>query len=62
MPSAQVCGGVQKKITPNITNAGHCTVPATAAQPITTGMQPAAPPQTTFCDVRRFRPSVYTKM
>jgi hypothetical protein len=28
-------------------------VPVTADQPMSTGMQPAAPPQTMFCDVRR---------
>ena len=58
MASAQKCGGVQKKMTPNITSAGHSTVPVTAAQPMTTGMQPAAPPQTMFCDVRRLSISV----
>ena len=33
--------------------AGHCTVPVTADQPMSTGMQPATPPQTMFCAVRR---------
>ena len=35
------------------TSAGQPTVPVTAAQPITTGMQPAAPPHTMFWAVRR---------
>lgn len=48
-----MCGGVQKKITKNITSAGQPMVPVTADQPITTGMQPAAPPHTTFWEVRR---------
>jgi hypothetical protein len=56
--SAQKCGGVQKKITPNRTIAGQVTFPVTAAQPTSTGKQPAAPPITMFDDVRRFRPSV----
>ena len=30
----------------------------TADQPMSTGMQPAAPPQTMFCDVRRLSPIV----
>ena len=33
--------------------AGHCTVPVTADQPMRVGMQPATPPQTMFCEVRR---------
>ena len=33
--------------------AGHCTVPVTADQPMRVGMQPARPPQTMFCEVRR---------
>ena len=53
MASAQVCGGVQKKMMANITSACHPTVPVAADQPIITGMQPAAPPHTTFCEVRR---------
>ena len=60
MASAQKCGGVQKNITPNMTSAGQPTVPVTADQPITTGMHPAAPPQTMFCEVRRLSSSVYT--
>ena len=38
-----------------MTSAGHSTDPVTADQPMTTGMQPAAPPHTMFCAVRRFR-------
>ncbi len=55
-----MCGGVQKKMIRNITSAGQEIVPVTADQPIITGMQPAAPPQTTFCDVRRLSSRVYT--
>ena len=33
--------------------AGHPTVPVTADQPMSTGMQPATPPQTMFWEVRR---------
>ncbi|CPA22502.1 Uncharacterised protein [Mycobacterium tuberculosis] len=33
-------------------------VPVMADQPIITGIQPAAPPHTTFCDVRRLSQSV----
>jgi hypothetical protein len=60
MASDQKCGGVQKKMTPNMTSAGHPIVPVTAAQPMTTGMQPAAPPHTMFCEVRRLSSNVYT--
>ncbi len=41
-------------------SASHDTVPVTADQPMSTGMQPAAPPHTTFCEVRRLSSSVYT--
>ncbi len=58
MASAHVCGGVQKKMIANITNAGQAMVPVTADQPIITGIQPAAPPHTTFCEVRRLSTSV----
>ncbi len=58
MASAQVCGGVQKKMIANITSAGQPIVPVTADQAIITGMQPAAPPHTTFCEVRRLSNSV----
>jgi hypothetical protein len=37
----------------NSTTAGPASEPVTADQPMSTGMQPAAPPQTMFCDVRR---------
>ena len=53
-----MCGGVQKKMIANITSAGQPMVPVTADHPIITGMQPAAPPHTTFCDVRRLSNSV----
>ena len=56
--NAQVCGGVQKKMIANITNAGQPMVSVTADHPIITGMHPAAPPQTTFCEVRRLSSSV----
>ncbi len=32
--------------------------PVTPAQPMSTGMQPALPPQTMFCGVRRLSQSV----
>ena len=53
-----MCGGVQKKMIANIASAGHAIVPVTADQPIITGMHPAAPPQTTFWDVRLFNSRV----
>ena len=53
MASAQKCGGVQKKITANSTTAAHDRLSVTADHPISTGMQPAAPPHTMFWDVRR---------
>lgn len=58
MASAQVCGGVQKKITANIASAGQAMESVTADQPIITGMHPAAPPHTMFCAVRRLSTSV----
>ncbi|CNV41445.1 Uncharacterised protein [Mycobacterium tuberculosis] len=42
----------------NIASAGQAMVPVMADQPIITGIQPAAPPHTTFCDVRRLSQSV----
>ena len=36
------------------------TSPVGAAQPITGGSAPAAPPMTMFCGVRRFSHAVYT--
>ena len=53
MASAQKCGGVQKKTTRKRTNGAQATDPVTALHPISTGMHPAAPPHTMFCDVRR---------
>jgi hypothetical protein len=61
MASDQKCGGVQKKMTANRTTGGRPTRPVTAAQPTSTGKQPAAPPITMFDAVRRFSPSVQTK-
>ena len=37
----------------NSTTADHDSESVTADQPMSTGMQPAAPPQTMFCEVRR---------
>ena len=56
--NAQLCGGVQKKMIANIAMAGHPMLPVTADQPISTGMPLAAPPHTTFCEVRRLINSV----
>ena len=42
-------------MTPNSSAAVHETPPVTADQPMSTGMHPAAPPQTMFCGVRRLR-------
>ena len=42
----------------NSTTAGELTVPVTAAEPTSTGKQPAVPPITMSDAVRRFRPSV----
>ena len=38
----------------NSTNGSTPTEPVTAAQPISGGNAPAAPPMTMFCGVRRF--------
>ena len=43
---------------PKRMNGAQASEPVTAAQPISTGMQPAMPPQTMFWAVRRFRISV----
>jgi len=43
-----------KKMIPNSTIAGQVTVPVTAAQPTSTGKQPAAPPITMLEAVLRF--------
>jgi len=58
MASAQKWGGVQKNTMPNSTTGAQASEPVTAAQPMSTGMQPAAPPQTMFCAVRRLSTSV----
>ena len=42
------------KMMPNSTSGIRSTDPVTAAQPITGGNAPAAPPMTMFCGVRRF--------
>ena len=39
---------------------GQATEPAMAVQPISGGKQPAIPPQTMFCEVRRFSAIVVT--
>src|SRR6476620_515420 len=46
-------------MTRNSITADHESESATADQPMSTGMQPAAPPQTMFCAVRRLRTIVY---
>jgi hypothetical protein len=51
--SAQKCGGVQRKMRPNRSQASVAHVPVAAAQPITGGNAPAAPPMTMFCGVER---------
>ncbi len=51
---AQKCGGVQRKINIASASAGAPIVPVTAAQPTSGGTEPAAPPMTMFCEVRRF--------
>ncbi|CAB4823221.1 unannotated protein [freshwater metagenome] len=38
----------------NNTTGVQVSEPVTADHAISTGMQPAAPPQTMFCEVRRF--------
>ena len=53
MARAQKCGGVQKNTTANSANGAAAIDPVTAAQPISTGMQPATPPHTMFWAVRR---------
>ena len=39
----------------NRMNGVQVRLPVTAAQPMSTGMQPATPPHTMFCEVRRLR-------
>ena len=53
-----MCGGVQQKTMANRTNGAQATEPVTAVQPISGGKQPAMPPQTMFCGVRRFSHNV----
>ena len=48
MASAQKCGGVQRKTTAKSTTGAQPSESVTADQPMSTGMQPAAPPQTMF--------------
>ena len=52
--SAQKCGGVHRKMIRKRTTLSRLTEPVTAAQPITGGKAPAAPPMTMFCGVQRF--------
>ena len=52
--SAQKCGGVQMKISANISHASTDMDPVATTQPITGGKAPAAPPITMFCGVERF--------
>src|SRR3954462_11757930 len=58
-PSAQKCGGVQKKTIANRYTAVPSSPPVTAAQPTSGGLAPAAPPHTMFCHVRRLSQTVY---
>ena len=51
--SAQKCGGVQMKISANISRLSQRDAPVAAAQPIIGGNAPAAPPMTMFCGVAR---------
>ncbi len=39
-------------------SGGQSSEPVTAVQPMTTGKQPAMPPQMMFCSVRRLSTSV----
>ena len=53
MASAQKWGGVQMKMMRNMTRGAQSSSLRTAAQPISTGAAPAAPPITMFwVDVR----------
>ena len=45
-------------MTTNSTTGAQASEPVTADQPMSTGMQPAAPPHTMFCGVRRLSASV----
>ncbi len=42
----------------DMTNGAALKEPVTALQPISTGKQPAIPPHTMFCSVRRFSSNV----
>ena len=46
---------IQKKTMRKSRTGVQVKLPVTAAHEMSTGMQPAAPPQTMFCAVRRFR-------
>ena len=48
MASAQKCGGVQKKMTPNSSHGASASSLVTELQPMSTGTAPAAPPITMF--------------
>lgn len=48
-----MCGGVQKKTIAKSTSGVSAMEPVTAVQPMSGGKQPATPPQTMFCGVRR---------
>src|SRR3546814_20456181 len=49
--SAQKCGGVHRKMSVMSRSGSNVTSPVTAAQPITGGKAPAAPPVTMFCEI-----------
>ena len=51
--SDQKCGGVQMKISENISTASMLIPPVATTQPIIGGKAPAAPPMTMFCGVER---------
>src|SRR5260370_34965993 len=59
--NAQKCGGVQKKMIANSASPPQPISPVTAAQPISGGKAPAAPPITMFCGVRPFSQTVKRK-
>ena len=59
--SAQKCGGVQKNTTKKNKKEVKVKELVTAAWPIKTGIQPAMPPQTIFCDVFFLSIMVYPK-
>ena len=58
--SAQKWGGVHRKTIRNKMSGSSPISPVAAAQPITGGRAPAAPPMTMFCGVLRFSHTVYT--